>query len=310
MRKNLLLNGDKFYKANLNSKTSLSSGKLTAKQLKDAYKAKGYSIIAFCDEKPSLYSELSENDFLILTAYRTKIENYNFILYSKNENSIDLVEYNSDISKSKEENINEFIKKASEKGFLVCLEHPCKSMLSYSEIKNIEGLFGIEIANYSSFKEGHLEDNNHIYDRLLRRTIQFPLPIASDGNKNQADFESADNDSFGAYTYINSKDLSYLSVIKALQNGDYYISTGPVFKEIYAENSKLYIKCSPVRSIRMLNEGRDAPVAIAKDGELITEAVFDIDPAFCGRIIRVDIRDENGNFADTVPYLIKELWGG
>ena len=126
MRKNLLLNGDKFYKANLNSKTSLSSGKLTAKQLKDAYKAKGYSIIAFCDEKPSLYSELSENDFLILTAYRTKIENYNFILYSKNENSIDLVEYNSDISKSKEENINEFIKKASEKGFLVCLEHPCK----------------------------------------------------------------------------------------------------------------------------------------------------------------------------------------
>ena len=77
---------------------------------------------------------------------------------------------------------------------------------------------------------------------------------------------------------------------------------------MYFEDGKVYIKCSPVRSIRLLNEGRDAPVRIAPAGETITEAVFDVDPGFCGRYVRVDIRDEHGMFADTRAFTMDELF--
>ena len=100
---------------------------------------------------------------------------------------------------------------------------------------------------------------------------------------------------------IYADKLDYESVMTALENGDFYASTGPTFEYAYFEDGKVYVKCSPVRSIRLLNEGRDAPVATARKGELITEAVFDVDRDFVGKFIRVDIRDENGKFADTNP---------
>ncbi|MBE6727721.1 MAG: hypothetical protein E7562_03625 [Ruminococcaceae bacterium] len=307
MRKIILSNDKKFFKANLNCKTNNSFGKLTAEQLKDLYKSKGYSIIAFCDKKPVSYKNLCDDDFLVISSYSTQIENYSLSLYSENSGEVYAVENENNDNYDIQENLTAFISKANQKGFLVSLNHPCKSMLTYHDLENTKGLFGIEIANFSSFVEGNYEDNNHIYDRILRSHFPAPFPIACDGNKNLYSIENENNDSFGAFIYIYSDDLSYESVISALKKGDFYASTGPTFEEIYIEDGKIHIKCSPVRSIRLLNEGRDAPIAIANDGELINEAVFDIDPNFCGKLIRVDIRDDNGNFADTVPYYLGKL---
>ena len=100
---------------------------------------------------------------------------------------------------------------------------------------------------------------------------------------------------------VYAENLEYNAVMTALENGDFYSSCGPTYESVYYEDGRVYVICSPVRSIRLLNEGRDAPVAIAREGELITEAVFDGEPSFVGRYIRVDIRDENGRFADTNP---------
>ena len=55
----------KQYKANLHSHSTMSDGRLTPQQLKDAYKARGYSILAITDhDYPVDHSDLSEKDFL------------------------------------------------------------------------------------------------------------------------------------------------------------------------------------------------------------------------------------------------------
>ena len=49
MRKYLLPEGGKFYKANLHSHSTVSDGVKTPEELKEMYKAEGYSVFAYTD---------------------------------------------------------------------------------------------------------------------------------------------------------------------------------------------------------------------------------------------------------------------
>lgn len=310
MRKYLIRNGKNYYKANLCCHTQASGGALFPEVLKEAYKSAGYSIVAFCDSEPVCRKKLSDPDFLPITAYNETVYDgqnkcYSLVLYSCSCEQTAPAGYSFNGTVS-QETLNEFIHKANEDGYLVCMCHPARSGRTYHDYDKLCGLFALEITNYSSIKEGHIEDNNHIYDRMLRGGLRL-FPIASDGNRNKFPFDHPNNDSFGAFTMINADSLTYGSVIDALKSGDFYASSGPLFEEVFYEDKKMHIKCSPVRSIRLLNEGRDAPVAIAPDGELITEAVFEVEPEFVGSFVRVDIRDDSGNFADTPAFPVEEL---
>ena len=299
MKKYILPENTNRYKANLSAYSLHSDGSLTPLELKEAYLSKGYSVLAVSDcEYLDDYTALCDDNFTLLTAYNANISNYSLTLYSKtqNNNKISLPQ------NSTKKAVNEFIENATKNGYLVSINHPAKSMQTFSDYDGFSGYFALEVANFSSLVEGYLEDNNHIYDRVLRNSKTPIFPIACDGNKNEFAFYDSKNDSFGAFTVIYAKNLNYSDIISALENGDFYSSTGPEFKEIYIEDNKIHISCSPVTSIRLLNEGRDAPVVIAKKGETISEAVFELDQTFMGRFIRVDIRDNEGNFADTVPY--------
>lgn len=309
MKKYILQGNANKYKANLGAFSSFSEGTLTPSQLKEAYLSKGYSVLAVSDcEYLDDYAKLCDQNFTFITAYNTNISNYSLTLYSKTPNNNKIASPKS----SSKKDISEFMASAYKNGFLVSLIHPAKSMQTFSDYDGLSGYFALEIANYSSLVEGYFEDNNHIYDRVLRNSTSPVFPIAVDGNKNKFPFSNSKNDSFGAFTVIYAESLSYENIINALENGNFYASTGPEFKEIYIENNKIHITCSPVRSIRLLNEGRDAPIVIAPKGETITEAVFELDQDFMGRFIRVDIRDNQGNFADTVPYYFEskgeKLW--
>lgn len=299
MKKYILPKNLKNFKANLSAFSTLSIGSLSPLKLKEAYLSKGYSVLALSDfEVLKSHKELCDDDFIFITAYSTNIGNYSFTLFSKTQenNKISLPQ---NVTKKE---LNKFIENANKSGFLVSVSHPAKSMQTFSDYDGLSGYFALEIANFSSLTEGYLEDNNHIYDRVLRNSKSPVFPLACDGDKNEFSFDNPKNDSFGAFTVIYAESLSYENVITALENGDFYSSTGPEFEEIYIEDNKIHITCSPVRSIRLLNEGRDAPIVIAPKGETITEAIFELDQAFMGRFIRVDIRDNEGNFADTVPY--------
>lgn len=304
-----LLEKDKYrYKANLGCYSTVSFGHLSPEEIKKEYINKGYSIVAYSEENIlSSQSKLSDSEFLALLSYKTSIENYHFTLYSKTQGSTDMADkpYGANIK----ERVNEFILNAKNMGFLVCIDHPAKSMQTYHDYDGVSGYFALEIADYSSLVEGHIEDNNHIYDRILRNSTLPVFPLAYDSNRNIYPLDSVRKDSFGAFTMIASEDLSYCSVIDALENGKFYSSTGPTFEEIWLDGNTIHIECSPVRSIRLLNEGRDAPIAIAPEGELITEAEFEIDKDAFGKLIRVDIRDKNGNFANTVPYYFEDILG-
>ena len=58
-----------FYKANLHAHSTVSDGKFTPVQLKELYKAQGYSVLALTDHELLVdHSDLDDEDFLTLTS--------------------------------------------------------------------------------------------------------------------------------------------------------------------------------------------------------------------------------------------------
>ncbi|MBO5837873.1 MAG: PHP domain-containing protein, partial [Oscillospiraceae bacterium] len=73
--KYLLPNVPKFYKANLHTHTTCSDGVLTPEQVRDAYKEKGYSILAITDHSYiANHQHLNQEDFLMLTGVEVDLE--------------------------------------------------------------------------------------------------------------------------------------------------------------------------------------------------------------------------------------------
>ena len=74
MRKYLLPKDGNFYKANLHCHTTVSDGKWTPEKVKEEYKKKGYSIVAYTDHNVMVpHGDLTDKDFLALTGFEINI---------------------------------------------------------------------------------------------------------------------------------------------------------------------------------------------------------------------------------------------
>ena len=74
MKIDLLPQGVNWYRANFHSHTTLSDGRLTAEQVKDLYRSRGYSIVAYSDHERFVpHPELDGPDFLALNAIECAI---------------------------------------------------------------------------------------------------------------------------------------------------------------------------------------------------------------------------------------------
>ena len=67
MKKYLLPKEGQFYKANLHCHSTFSDGKKTPQEIKEIYKSKGYSIVAYTDHDVLIpHDELTDESFLAL----------------------------------------------------------------------------------------------------------------------------------------------------------------------------------------------------------------------------------------------------
>ena len=337
----MILISEKQYKANLHCHSVLSDGKLTPEQLKNAYKERGYSVLAITDhERPGDHSDLSDDDFVMLTGYEAYIRpgtecrydhyereihinlfnrdphntdlicrNEKYIKYVKDENirremhsygSTELREYSVDY-------INRFVRTAQEDGYICALNHPVWSLEDYSVLFEYKGFFSLEICNFGSFSGGLPEYNAALYNMFLRHGIRI-FAHSADDNHNSRPLDSPATDSFGGFTMINTEGgkLDYASVFAALEKGDFYSSMGPEIKRLEISGGKAAVQTSPAARIVMLTGGKKAfSVYPEKQGETVCSAVFDI-PRTCP-YVRFYVTDEKGRAADTRGYFPDEF---
>lgn len=311
MAKKYLLPGNgNFYKANLHCHTTVSDGRLTPEQCRDLYRDHGYSILAVTDHnRYRWHRELSRDGFLMLAACEMDInqefregeysraKTYHLNLYdtcpqTDGRYKEDAVQPH--VRYEDKEGINSYLEQMNRLGFLVCYNHPYWSLQNYDDYKDLEGLFALEVYNHSCELDGMYGYQPQVYDELLRMGRRIGC-LASDDNHNLYDEGHPMWDSFGGFTMVKAPALDYGHVIEALKKGDFYCSSGPLIHELYLEEGRLHISCSPVKNIYMMTEGRKCCGVLAAEGEFLTSAEFPVS----GKegYFRIDIKDERGRHA-------------
>lgn len=342
MKKYLLPRGN-HYKANLHSHSTVSDGKLSVAEVAAAYKAQGYSVLAMTDhELLRDHTALSDENFLMITAYEMtvreepKTTNTNKVchlnLYARDPHNVGQIQFDRELSmryaaygdeipfdpdtlvgatpaKKRThtvEYVNALIKEARENGFIVCYNHPTWSNEEKEDFVELDGCCAMEIVNYGALVEGLWEYNVHEYDQMLRSGKRVAC-FATDDNHNFKPFGHPLCDSFGGWTVLSMPELTYDNVIRAMENGDCYASTGPAIEEIYydTEDGKVHIHTSPVAKIVLNSQGRRRTIASSEDGSLITEAALDIvgDTPY----VRVTLDDGKGGYAFSRGYFLDEF---
>lgn len=304
------------YKANLHCHTVHSDGHLTPEEVKAAYTAQGYQIVAVTDHRYyKWHQNLCDEGFLALAAMEvdinehfkkpgdfSRVKTYHINLYDAIPEQF-TEEKQKDLLPERRYNdtdyINEYIRKMKEYGFFACYNHPYWSLQNYDDYKNLRGFWGMEIYNYGCEHDGLYGFNPQSYDEMLRQGNRL-FCVATDDNHNSHPFGDPLCDSFGGFVMVKAENLTYDAVIKALLHGDFYSSMGPEIYSLSAENGVLEIQTSPVEKIYVMTSGRNCYKKVAAFGETVTSASFELDGT--EEYIRVQIRDGQGRYACSNAY--------
>ena len=320
----LLDESKNFYKANLHCHTTRSDGRATPEVVKEEYKKRGYSAVAFTEHDHLINSAyLTDEDFVAITACELKVigpkvdkyspkpsgklAHLNF--YAKDpacdmtpcyhekydwyrfEDLRHLVKYDEPYERVySHEGINDMIRRGHEQGFLVSLNHPNWSLQTAEDYLGYEDLDFIEVYNNDCRRIlGHHTDEA-AYNDMMKAGMMVKC-TATDDNHNAGGFEGAKSDSFGGWVMIAADRLGYAELMDALERGDFYASSGPEIKSIVIDDGGiLRIKCSEAERIVLITQGRRNAVVCSTDGEPIKEGAF----KFYEQDVRFRIRVEDG----------------
>lgn len=334
MKKYLLPKEGNFYKANLHAHATGSDGEFTPQRMKEEFKKRGYDILCITEhEVLKNYYKYSDDDFLFINGYELSVNDNktddwqenkccHLNLYCGDKDSVKQVCYHPDTiwfagdevkstvdyygdyydREYSVKGINDIIKKAKDKGFIVCLNHPYWSLQEPEELKQYEGLFALEIYNTDNEYWGWSEYDIYAYDIMCRSGMRIAAQMADDNHNHTKDDPFAGT--FGGFDMIKAESLTYESVFNALKNQDFYCSQGPEIYDLYVEDGYAYIECSPAKSIICSTGIRDVKRVFDKNGGFVTKARFELKEKF--RYVRFDVIDENGKRANTRAYFTDE----
>ena len=328
------------YKANLHCHTRASDGRASPETVKEEYKKRGYSVVAYTDHEHLFnYSHLCDEDFVAIngvelgfTGRKVDVDSplpsakqVHINLYAKDPNcdvtpfyaenrdwyKFDdlrhLVKPGEPIERSMtHEGMNALVNRAHELGFLVSLNHPNWSLITAEDYLGYKGFDFIEVYNTGCVRSGQHTDEAAYND--LMKSGERTFCVATDDNHNAAGFEGPRSDSFGGWTMISADKLSYGDIMNALEAGNFYATSGP---EIYSislddsgEEGLIKIECSPASKAYLITQGRRNARFFNEDESPFTEASFKLYPQDVRFRIRVD--DEFGNSAWSQIYDIPE----
>ena len=325
------------YKANLHCHTTCSDGKLTPEQIKEAYLAHGYSIVAYSDHNVLIdHSDLNDEKFLAMLATEYNVHKpgdrhpaflptYHINFYPRRSHQVTVPCYTpgafsradllavqphtgEDYVRSYD-GVQDMIDRFNAAGFITMINHPTWSLQTAADFLRLHGFFAIELYNHGCASVGFDEYNTAIWDQLLRAGMPV-YGTATDDNHNGAPLDDPANDSFGGFTVIQAAALTQEAVVEALEAGHFYASTGPLFRSIELEDDILKVECSPVEKILLTTGHRQARITYPEPGEeALTCAEFDLHSIKANDYVRLTLVDAEGRFAWSQPirdYIGKE----
>ena len=295
------------YKANLHCHTTVSDGKFTPEEIKDMYKARGYHAVAFTDHQVCVpHTELTDEKFVALTGLEIafgigKDTSVHVCGIARDPlATLEIPNYPLD----EIEEINRGINTLNEKNYITTLNHPRWSGISAENLAKVGPVANIEVLNgYEDVQDGY-GDSSACYELELRRGRRV-RPIATDDCHTKSAPDTAGHEYFRGFTVLKAAELSYPSLIDALDSGSFYASSGPMIKELYIEDGILHIECTPVCGVYVHGRLYSHRAALVAGEDSIERADIDIGKKFASSgYFFVTIVDKSGKRAWSIPYSI------
>lgn len=186
----------------------------------------------------------------------------------------------------------QYLDRIHSKGNLTVYCHPQWSSTPARYFDRLKGNFAMEIWNSGCAYVCDMDNDAAYWDELLGQGIRIYGVATDDGHHMQQHCKG--------WVMVNAEnDVS--SILKALSEGAFYSSTGPVIKDFYVEGDVAHIECSPVAKIKLSADCHPSRL-ITADGDELTKGEFKLkDWAGGYKYARITVYTADGKRAWTNP---------
>lgn len=300
--KSIFTNKPNWYKGNLHIHTTLSDGQKDPSDVIKLYQKAGYDFLALTDHRKPGKEGTYKNMILIPGAEWDYGNNDEYPVYHilsiGTEDTLGLLPYYEDKRLPNRDGVKpqEIINRIREAGGLAFLAHPAWSVMNPAEIYSLKGLTGTEIFNSVSRIPWNADraDSSIYFDMWAARGLCMPCIAADDSHFYQGEETKG-------FVMVNADELTTMSIMEALRDGNFYASQGPKFTDVRYDAEKAEITCSEDVT----------QIIVYSNTAWVDERVFDnpkgkvlyrFSPL--DRYIRVELIDGKGRKAWCSPFLV------
>ncbi|MBR5547222.1 MAG: CehA/McbA family metallohydrolase [Clostridia bacterium] len=282
-----------FFKGNLHCHTTNSDGKLTPEECKAFYRERGYDFLSITDHRKLSEETHMEDGMLVLCGMEMDYYLPGEVVHLVGVGlSQELNQH--DVSR----NMQSYIDLANRYDGRVIIAHPAWSLNTVTTLSGLHGLTAAEIYNSASTYpwNGDRADSSNVLDAAAAHGTFFNF-VASD------DSHWYNGEAGRSFTMVQADELTRESLFKAIDEGRFYCSQGPVIRQITVEDEQIHVECSEAERVIFYS---NLPWAnnrcVANSG--MTEASYTAHPENGETFVRIQVMDKEGRSAWSNPILL------
>jgi len=234
-------------KGNLHGHTTNSDGRLTPQEYIDFYYKSGYGFLAITDHEK--ITRISSDKVVMITGIETgtgRGENghsYHVVL-------IDVYD-NNEIQRRRKNSIYELFDWVKANKVIAFIAHPYWSSLTVNDLRSIDGYLGIELYNTGCDIECGKGYSTVHWDNLLASGREVSGIAVDDAHR----YFIPPIDAPGGWVTVKTETRTKEDILKALREGSFYASTGPIFYNFESANNVIKADFSHVKRVDFISEG-------------------------------------------------------
>ena len=305
IRQAAFIEKNKMLKGGLHCHTTRSDGHCTPEETMKLHKENGYDFLAITDHRIYNYTNFAPETGITLIP-GMEVDNagipcksgfrcYHSVCIGpaqEDGNGYAQDEIVPTVQAPDQESFQRFLDEIHAKKNLTIYCHPEWSSTPARFFEKLKGNFAMEIWNSGCVIDNDMDKDAAYWDELLGQGIRIFGVATDDGHPIYHHCKG--------WVMVNAEN-NVNAILKALENGAFYSSTGPEIYDFYIKDGKAVIECAPVKMIRLHCDCHPTRLHRAEVGQALTRAEFDVSDY---PYVRISIIDEQGRFAWTNPIFL------
>jgi hypothetical protein len=178
-------------------------------------------------------------------------------------------------------------------GGIAILAHPAWSITNPSDCMTLIGLGGIEIYNtVSGLPWNGRRADSSLYVDICATGGNLLRCMAAD------DSHYYNGEQTRSFIMVNAPELTINSIKKAIINGNFYASQGPMFESIRINKDSVEVRCTRVETVVFYSNTVGCSDRVSTGGVIF--ASYKIKPT--DKYVRIELIDADGNMAWSSPF--------